>query len=62
VSDKAEIAARAILSDLSDRSGIGNELDQIDDQIKEEIVATHARIIRETFAEPSVPNRKKGIE
>jgi hypothetical protein len=62
VSDKAEIAARAILADLSDRSGIGNELDQIDDQIKEEIVATHARIIRETFAEPAVPNRKKGIQ
>jgi hypothetical protein len=61
VSDKAEIAARAILADLSDRSGLGNELDQIDDQIKEEIVATHARIIRETFAEPTTPNRKRGI-
>lgn len=34
---KARKAAEAILSDLSDRGGIGNALDEVDDGIKKEI-------------------------
>lgn len=45
----ARKAAEAILIDLSDRSGLGNELDNVDDETKEEMLNTWAGLIlRET--------------
>ena len=42
---KAAKAADEIISDLSDRGGIGSEWDQIDEDCKEDIKATWAAII-----------------
>jgi len=44
--DQAEKAAREIISDLADRSGLGNEWDQIEKDIQEEILDTWTDIIR----------------
>jgi hypothetical protein len=38
--------AREIMRDISDRSGIGDELNQIDDTVREEILEAWADIIR----------------
>jgi cell division protein ZapA (FtsZ GTPase activity inhibitor) len=46
--DWATEAALNVLDELSDRKGIGNEIDQCDDEIKEEILETLAEIIRNT--------------
>jgi hypothetical protein len=45
--DKAEQVVDAILSDLSGRAGIGNELDAIDDDIKAEMKQELIEIARE---------------
>jgi len=47
--DKAETTALAILADLGDRRGVGNELEGCDRDIKEEIVTTLAAIVREVY-------------
>lgn len=44
--DWAEVAALGILSDFSDRRGLKHELREIDLDIRQEIVATMAAIIR----------------
>lgn len=44
---KAQVTAGAVLADLSDRCGIGNELERCDEDIKREIRETLARIIEE---------------
>lgn len=45
------VAAKRIMDDLSDRRGIRQELDNVDDDIKKEILATHAEIIRQAAEE-----------
>ncbi len=44
--DWAHAAARGVLADLVDRRGVGNELEQIDDEVRNEIVQELAEIIR----------------
>ena len=44
--DWAETAALGILWDLSDRGGIKHELEEVDDEVKAEIVEKMAAIIR----------------
>jgi hypothetical protein len=44
--DWAHAAARGVLANLLDRSGIGNELEQLDEGIRDEIVEEVAEIIR----------------
>ena len=44
--DWAHAAARGVLVDLSDRRGIRNELDSLDEDIRAEIVQAIADIIR----------------
>ncbi len=38
--------ARAIMADLSDRRGLGDELDQVDDDVREEILDAWVEIIK----------------
>ena len=45
------VAAYGVLTDLLDRRGIGHALDDIDYEIKEEIVETLAGIIKEAMKE-----------
>lgn len=47
--DKAETAVLAILANLGNRRGVGNELEGCDDDIKEEIVTSLAAIVREVY-------------
>jgi hypothetical protein len=49
--DWAYRAARGVLADLSDRSGIDNELSAIDEDTRVEIVVSLADIIREARIE-----------
>lgn len=42
-------AARGVLADLSDRRGVKNELEAIDDDLKRQIVIYAAGIIRAAF-------------
>lgn len=44
--DWAVKAARGVLSNLSDRRGIKQELEQVDDDVREELIDTIAEIIR----------------
>lgn len=44
--DWAHAAARGILSNLKGRGGIGNELEQLDEELRKEIVDEAAEIIR----------------
>jgi len=44
--DWAHVAARGILADLTGRAGIGNELEQYDEEIRNEIITSAAEIIR----------------
>lgn len=44
--DWAHAAARGVLANLLDRRGIGNELEQLDEGIRDEIVEEVAEIIR----------------
>lgn len=44
--DWAHAAARGVLADLEDRKGVGNELEQIDYEVRNEIVQELAEIIR----------------
>jgi len=44
--DWAHAAARGILADLTDRRGIKHELSQVDEDVRREIVAIMAEIIR----------------
>ena len=44
-----EQAAKAVLHNLSDRKGIGNELDQCDDEVKAEIGRTVATKAMQAF-------------
>lgn len=44
--DWAHAAARGILLDLKGRSGVGNELDQLDEDTRVELVESVAEIIR----------------
>ena len=45
--DWAHAAARGVLADLCDRRGVNNELDDVDHDVREEMVASIADIIRE---------------
>jgi len=47
--DDAHLAALAVLTDLSDRRGVGSELENIDDDIKAQLVEDLADIIRAVF-------------
>ncbi len=47
--DKAEKAALAVLTDLTDRRGIKHEFNGCDPDVKEEIVTTMASIIRAVY-------------
>ncbi len=49
--DQAETVVLGILADLTDRRGIKHELENCDDDIKEEIVASLADIVREVYGE-----------
>lgn len=49
--DTAERAALGVLADLCDRKGIKHQLDDIDDDIRDEIVESLAAIIRTAYAE-----------
>ncbi len=42
-------AVKRIVADISDRSGLGNEWDAIDNDTKKEIKAAWAKIIEEEF-------------
>ena len=44
--DWAHTAARAIIYDLGDRRGIKNEIEQVDEETRVELVASMAEIIR----------------
>lgn len=44
--DWAHSAARGVLANLLDRSGVGNELEQYDEEIRNDIVSQIAEIIR----------------
>ena len=48
--DVAQRIAKAIELDLSDRSGLGNEWDQIDNEIKRQIRETWVNIIRKELS------------
>lgn len=50
----ASVAAQNILSDLSGRSGIGNELDACDDGIKQEIAKSIEAIIDKAHYEATL--------
>jgi hypothetical protein len=45
--DWAHLAARAVMADLTDRRGIRQEIDQVDDDVKLEILNVLTTIIRE---------------
>lgn len=47
--EKAEVAAVLILDELSDRKGIGHEIDNFDDEIRAEIEDSIAEIIYTTM-------------
>ena len=49
--DWAHAAARGVLADLTDRRGVKQELNEIDSDIRKELVATVADIIREAYAQ-----------
>ena len=53
--DWAHYAARGILADLTDRSGIKYSFDNIDDDVRAEMVTTLAEIIRTAAQEASTP-------
>lgn len=44
--DAYELAALAVIADLTDRRGIKHQLENIDDDVREEIVADLTAIIR----------------
>lgn len=48
----AHKAANEIWDDLSDRKGVGNELEEIDKEVKSEIIDTMAQIIRKAAEQP----------
>lgn len=47
--DQAHAAARGVLADLQDRGGIKHGFANIDEEIRKEIVAALADIIREAY-------------
>jgi hypothetical protein len=47
--DKAEKIVNEILADLTDRSGLQNEWEQIDDGIQEEIKSEWIKIVRDNM-------------
>ncbi|AXH59617.1 hypothetical protein [Pseudomonas amygdali] len=49
--DWAHAAARGILSNLTGRGGIGNELEQLDEELRKEVVDEAAEIIRLAHAQ-----------
>lgn len=49
--DWAHAAARGILSNLKGRGGIGNELEQLDEELRKEVVDEAAEIIRLAHAQ-----------
>ena len=49
--EQAELAAYRIIDDLQGRSGLGNEWDQIDESIRQEILEEWKAIIVETCHE-----------
>lgn len=54
--DWAHIAARAVLADLNDRSGIKFAFDNIDEAVRVEIVETLAETIRYAFSARGTEN------
>lgn len=46
VTDWAHAAARGVLANLLDRSGVGNALEQCDEEVRIEIVSAVAEVIR----------------
>lgn len=53
MSDKIQMAIGAIESDLRGRAGISNEWEQIDYEVKGEILAEWDRLLRLIFTETS---------
>ena len=54
--DWAHAAARGVIADLTGRKGVGNELEEIDAEIRIEVIETLSDIIRtahEIVGEPS---------
>lgn len=47
--DWAHRAARGILHELGARKGVGNELEEVDEDIRQEIVQKATEIIREAY-------------
>lgn len=50
MSDKAERIVRAIVRDITDRRGLRQEWEQIDEKTRKEIRATWAAIVRKELA------------
>lgn len=48
--DWAHAAARGVLSNLRGRGGIGNELEQLDEELRQEIISEAAEVIRQAHA------------
>lgn len=47
--DSYELAALAVIADLTDRRGIKHQLENIDDEVRQEIVASLTAIIRKAL-------------
>lgn len=56
--DWAHLAARGIIADLEDRRGIKNELHNIDEEIRVDIVQSIAAIIREAQSIAKLETRR----
>jgi hypothetical protein len=56
--DKAHAAARGIISDLKDRRDIKHQFDNVDEEVRSELVETHAAIIRTAMDMPEPPAAK----
>lgn len=53
MSEMVERVAKAILDDMSQRKGIGDELDQVDDEIMEEIKEAIGRAAISAMRQPN---------
>jgi hypothetical protein len=49
--DWAHRAARAVINDLSDRRGIKNEFEEVDEDVRKDIIEALAEIIRQSKLE-----------
>ena|ERR1019366_10032770 len=58
--DWAHAAARGVVADLTDRRGIKNGFDDVDDETKVEIISTMAEIIRLAHEQKVLSDIRKG--